>query len=97
MARHHMTPDGPVPFTPEEEAERDAEEAAWEAGKRDRAAADVRKERDDKLADCDWLVIKAYETNSHVPASWGLYRQQLREVSQQPGFPFDIQWPTPPS
>lgn len=32
--RHHMTADGPVPFTPEEEAERDAEEAAWQA-KRD--------------------------------------------------------------
>lgn len=29
MARHHMTDSGPVPFTPEEEAERDAEEAAF--------------------------------------------------------------------
>ena len=33
MARHHMTPDGPVPFTAEEEAARDAEEAAWELEK----------------------------------------------------------------
>lgn len=31
--RHHMTADGPVPFTPEEEAARDAEEAAWLAAK----------------------------------------------------------------
>ena len=31
MARHHMTAEGPVPFTPEEEAQRDAEEAAWAA------------------------------------------------------------------
>lgn len=31
MARHHMTPDGPVPFTAEEEAARDAEEAMWAA------------------------------------------------------------------
>lgn len=29
MARHHMTSDGPVPFTPEEEAEWDAMEAAY--------------------------------------------------------------------
>jgi hypothetical protein len=29
MARHHMTPNGPVPFTPEEEAEWDAMEAAY--------------------------------------------------------------------
>lgn len=27
--RHHMTADGPIPFTPEEEAARDIEEAAW--------------------------------------------------------------------
>lgn len=33
MARHRMTPDGPVPFTAEEEAARDAEEAAWAAEK----------------------------------------------------------------
>ena len=31
--RHHMTADGPIPFTPEEEAARDAEEAAWLAAK----------------------------------------------------------------
>lgn len=29
MPRHHMTPNGLVPFTAEEEAARDAEEAAW--------------------------------------------------------------------
>jgi len=31
MSRHHMTAEGPVPFTAEEEAARDAEEAAWAA------------------------------------------------------------------
>lgn len=31
MTRHHMTPNGPVPFTAEEEAARDAEEAQWAA------------------------------------------------------------------
>lgn len=29
MARHHMTANGPVPFTPEEEIEWDAMEAAY--------------------------------------------------------------------
>jgi hypothetical protein len=29
MTRHHMTSNGPVPFTPEEEAEWDAMEAAY--------------------------------------------------------------------
>jgi len=31
MPRFHATAEGPVPFTPEEEAQRDAEEAAWAA------------------------------------------------------------------
>lgn len=31
MARFHATANGPVPFTAEEEAARDAEEAAWAA------------------------------------------------------------------
>lgn len=29
MSRHHMTAEGPVPFTAEEEAEWDAKEAAY--------------------------------------------------------------------
>ena len=31
MSRHHMTAEGPIPFTAEEEVARDAEEAAWTA------------------------------------------------------------------
>jgi hypothetical protein len=45
MARHHMTDEGPVPFTPEEEAQRDAEEAAWAAGAKDRNNEKMRKKR----------------------------------------------------
>lgn len=33
MTRNHMTADGPVPFSAQEEAERDAEEASWAAQK----------------------------------------------------------------
>lgn len=29
MSRHHMTAEGPIPFTPEEEAEWDAMEASY--------------------------------------------------------------------
>lgn len=31
MSRHHMTAEGPILFTAEEETARDAEEAAWTA------------------------------------------------------------------
>jgi hypothetical protein len=59
-------------------------------------ASNVRYERDQKLTECDWLVIKAYETNSNIPAVWELYRQALRDIPQQAGFPFDITWPAQP-
>ena len=45
MARHHMTDNGPVPFTAEEEAQRDAEEAVWAAGAKDRNNEKMKKER----------------------------------------------------
>lgn len=45
MARYHTTPDGNIPFTPEEETARDAEEAAWAADAPVRAAEEVQSNR----------------------------------------------------
>ena len=45
MARHHMTADGPVPFTAEEEAARDAEEAAWAAERAALATTEYQRQR----------------------------------------------------
>ena len=44
MARHHMTSDGPIPFTAQEEADRDAVEKKWADGKVARdAKAEIRR------------------------------------------------------
>ena len=45
MARHHMTADGPVPFTAEEEAEADAREAANAAEQAALAATEYQRQR----------------------------------------------------
>ena len=45
MARHHLINGNIVPFTAEEEAQRDQEEANWEAGAFDRSIANLRQER----------------------------------------------------
>lgn len=37
--QHHATPDGPVPYTDEEQAAYEAQQAAWAAGALDRAKA----------------------------------------------------------
>ena len=60
MARHHMTANGPVPFTAEEEAARDAEEAAWAAGEKDRNNARMKSARESAYrAESDSLFFKA--------------------------------------
>lgn len=62
----------------------------------EQAEANVRRRRDDKLAATDWRVIKAYETSSNLPAEWELYRQALRDITTQVGFPHTVEWPVEP-
>ena len=90
MARFHNTNGNRVQFTAEEETARDAEEAAWEAGANDRAAADVRAERDAKLAACDWRA----SSDVTLDTAWRTYRQALRDVPSN--LPAEVTWPTPP-
>lgn len=96
MARFHATPNGDVPFTPEEEAEWDAREAAWAAGENDRLAEDARKQRDQILAQSDWRVTRAFESGIALSAQWASYRQALRDIPQQAAFPANIDWPVAP-
>lgn len=62
----------------------------------ERVAEFVRIDRNKKLSDTDWVVIKAIETNSSLSSDWISYRQALRDISQQSGFPWDIEWPIEP-
>ncbi len=62
----------------------------------DKAIA-VRSERDEKLAETDWMVIKNLELNQNVPGIWEVYRQNLRDVPAQAGFPHNVTWPVKPS
>ena len=104
MTRYKATPNGNVPFTPEEEAEWDAMEAEWSAGANDRAAAEVRTKRDKLLAECDWVTVKAVDQNAQdslgiqVPQVWLDYRQALRDITSHANFPnlTETDWPTKP-
>lgn len=59
-------------------------------------AAAVREDRNKRLADCDWRVIKHLELNENIPGVWEVYRQNLRDVPAQAGFPWEVIWPTEP-
>jgi hypothetical protein len=59
-------------------------------------AARVRLERNTMLAQSDWIVAVSYERGEPVPRAWADYRQVLRDLPQQPGFPFTVTWPVEP-
>lgn len=90
---YHDTPEGRIPFTPEQEAQRDAEIAAWEAGESDRKASAIREERNRLLTESDWRAL----TDQTLTDEWRDYRQALRDISSQEGFPDSVVWPTVPA
>ena len=86
-----------IPVTETTPAKTAAEnEAKYKASKDAEQAKFMRQTRDDKLKECDWVVIKNLETNSNIPGAWEVYRQALRDVPTQSGFPWTITWPDAP-
>ena len=94
MTRYKSTSEGRFPLTAEEEAQCDAEEAEYAAGADARKAAEVRKARNTKLAATDWT--QAADVPQAVKDSYVSYRQALRDVPSQSGFPNQVVWPTQP-
>jgi hypothetical protein len=66
------------------------------AAKERKAVATAKAKRDNLLSDSDWVVIKALEVGAPAPAEWLTYRQALRDIPQQEGFPATVVWPTQP-
>lgn len=64
------------------------------------AAANVRTERDMKLAtEVDPIAGNALRWAALTPdqqQAWADYRQSLLDITQQSGFPHDVVWPTKP-
>jgi hypothetical protein len=56
-------------------------------------ATAVRADRDRRLADSDWTQVADAPVDK---AAWATYRQGLRDVPAQAGFPWDITWPVKP-
>ena len=86
-------PEGKKPFTEEEETERDAEEAAYIAEADRREAEKARTDRDLKLAATDLYAL----VDNTLTTAMTEYRQALRDVPEQNGFPNEVTWPTEPN
>ena len=77
MARYKMVNGERIQLTAEEEAARDAEEAAWSAGAFDRAMADLRQRRNNLLKDTDFYAL----SDVTMSADMTTYRQNLRDLT----------------
>lgn len=58
----------------------------------DQAQDAVRNQRNRLLSDTDWMALS---DNTMTPA-WASYRQALRDITAQEGFPYSVVWPTKP-
>ena len=76
MARHKMVNGVRIEFTPEEEVARDAEEAAWAAGRFDRDISELRNDRNRKLSSTDWYALSDVVMSQDMTD----YRQALRDL-----------------
>ena len=68
-------------------------EAAYQASKDAERAAAIRTQRDAKLTSSDWTQVEDAPVDK---TAWATYRQELRDVPTQTGFPWEVTWPTTP-
>ena len=77
MPRYKMVNGERVQLTAEEEAARDAEEAAWSAGAFDRAMVSLRQKRDGLLKETDYYALSDVTMSEDMKT----YRRQLRDIT----------------
>lgn len=63
-----------------------------ESKPQDQAEEAIRNQRDRLLTDTDWMALS---DNTMTP-EWASYRQALRDITSQAGFPYSVVWPTKP-
>ena len=56
-------------------------------------AEEVRSQRTGILRTTDWMGL----SDVTMSAAWATYRQELRDIPEQEGFPNTVVWPTEPS
>jgi hypothetical protein len=55
----------------------------------------IRYQRDQLLRESDWTQLP--DVPKSIKSTWSSYRQKLRDIPQQSGFPFKVEWPEKPS
>tara|TARA_R100000388_G_scaffold74883_1_gene54261 strand:- start:21 stop:308 length:288 start_codon:yes stop_codon:yes gene_type:complete len=78
MTRYKLVNGERIQLTAEEEAQRDQEEADWEAGAFDRAIANLRQRRNVLLSATDFYAL----SDNTMSEEMTTYRQELRDITE---------------
>ena len=92
MTRYKRVDGQTVALTDEEEAVVVAEEQAWTDGQADRDLATLRAERNQRLAETDYLAL----SDNTLSTEMTTYRQALRDITDSYTSLDDVVWPTKP-
>ena len=57
----------------------------------------IRRDRDEKLEETDFFVMPDYPSDPKDLEEVKIYRQALRDITKQSGFPKEVTWPELPS
>ena len=66
-------------------------ETSYKKVKDDERAVSMRAERDGLLTQTDWTQL--LDSSDANKAAWTTYRQALRDITSQSGFPWSVTWP----
>ena len=55
-------------------------------------AENIRNRRDNLIKESDWRAV----SDRKLEPEWKEYRQALRDITKQEGFPHDVEWPIDP-
>lgn len=84
---------GPI-FTDNEETTAAEQETAYKVSKDAERASNIRQERNRRLSESDWTQLDDSPMANKL--DWATYRQALRNLPTANGFPWTMEWPTPP-
>tara|TARA_R100001460_G_scaffold43982_4_gene80342 strand:+ start:411 stop:689 length:279 start_codon:yes stop_codon:yes gene_type:complete len=92
MTRYNIINGVSVPFTAEENAQRDADEKAWNDGAAERNISALRIERNAKLAETDHYGL----SDQTMTDDMSTYRQALRDITKTYSSLDEVKWPEKP-
>jgi len=84
---------GPI-FTDNEEATAAEQESEYKARRDAEQANNIRQERNQRLSQSDWTQLD--DSPGSQKLEWTTYRQALRDLPTQAGFPWQVDWPIAP-